>query len=70
MDYAKCVSATNNMDVEVNPNTLIYLPHVMPSVLQPFSPTLTDNAAYTLPPNIDPSFSVFSLVLEHSAILY
>ena len=42
----------------------------MPSVLQPFSPTLTDNAACTLFPNIDPSFSVFSLVLEHSAILY
>jgi len=67
MDYAKCVSATNNIDVEVNPNTLIYLFHIMPSVLQPFSPTLT---ACTLPPNIDPSFLVFSLVLEHSAILY
>jgi len=70
MDYAKCVSATNNIDVEVNPNTLIYLFHIMPSVLQPFSPTLTDNAACTLPPNIDPSFLVFSLVLERSAILY
>jgi len=70
MNYAKCVSATNYMDVEVNPNTLIYPLHVMPSVLQPSSPTLTNNAACTLPPNIKPSFLVFSLVLEPSTIPY